>query len=128
MLPLLYKAMTRPLAPVAMMYLAQRRKRGKEHPIRFHERRGIPSATRPDGPLVWIHAASVGEATSVLGLIEHLLATRPSLEILITTGTVTSAILRKPFQLALGGKSTSRSCQRGFSRQQLNPQCRTVKL
>ena len=93
MLPRLYSAVTRPLAPMAMLYLAQRRKRGKEHPIRFRERRGIPSATRPEGPLVWIHAASVGEATAVLGLIEHLLDTRPDLEILVTTGTVTSARL-----------------------------------
>jgi 3-deoxy-D-manno-octulosonic-acid transferase len=93
MLPRLYSALTRPLAPMAMLYLAQRRKRGKEHPIRFRERRGIPGATRPEGPLVWIHAASVGEATAVLGLIEYLLDTRPDLEILVTTGTVTSARL-----------------------------------
>lgn len=93
MLPRLYSALTWPLTPVAIAYLAQRRKRGKEHRERFRERRGTAGATRPEGPLVWVHAASVGEATSVLGLIEHLLATRPSLEILITTGTVTSARL-----------------------------------
>src|SRR5271155_2761963 len=93
MLPLLYSALTRPLTPLAMVYLAQRRRRGKEHLIRFRERRGIPSGTRPTGPLVWIHAASVGEATTVLGLIEHLLDTRLDLEILVTTGTVTSARL-----------------------------------
>jgi 3-deoxy-D-manno-octulosonic-acid transferase len=93
MLPRLYSALTWPLTPVATAYLAQRRKRGKEHPERFRERRGAASVARPEGALVWIHAASVGEATSVLGLIEHLLATRPSLEILITTGTVTSARL-----------------------------------
>ena len=93
MLALLYSALTWPLAPMAMVYLAQRRKRGKEHPIRFRERRGISGGIRPDGPLIWIHAASVGEATAVLGLIEHLLDTRPDLEILVTTGTVTSARL-----------------------------------
>jgi 3-deoxy-D-manno-octulosonic-acid transferase len=93
MLAPLYSALTRPLAPLAMVYLAQRRKRGKEHPVRFRERHGIPSVIRPHGPLVWIHAASVGEATAVLGLIEHLLDTRPDLEILVTTGTVTSAHL-----------------------------------
>jgi len=93
MLPLLYSALTRPLAPLAVAYLAQRRERGKEDPVRFRERRGISRETRPEGPLVWIHAASVGEATAVLGLIEHLLDTRPDLEILVTTGTVTSAWL-----------------------------------
>jgi 3-deoxy-D-manno-octulosonic-acid transferase len=93
MLQLFYTAFTRQLAPLAAIYLAQRRRRGKEHPIRFHERRGLASASRPDGPLVWIHAASVGEATAVLGLIEHLLDRRPDLEILVTTGTVTSARL-----------------------------------
>jgi 3-deoxy-D-manno-octulosonic-acid transferase len=93
MLPLLYSVLTRPLAPLAVAYLAQRRERGKEHPTRFRERRGISSVTRPEGPLVWIHAVSVGEATAVLGLIEHLLGTRPDLEILVTTGTVTSACL-----------------------------------
>ncbi|HJZ18394.1 MAG TPA: glycosyltransferase N-terminal domain-containing protein, partial [Stellaceae bacterium] len=93
MLPLLYSALTRPLAPLAVAYLAQRRERGKEDPIRFRERLGISRVTRPEGPLIWVHAASVGEATAVLGLIEYLLETRPDVEILVTTGTVTSARL-----------------------------------
>jgi 3-deoxy-D-manno-octulosonic-acid transferase len=93
MLPRLYRALTWPLAPLATLYLAQRRRRGREHPIRFRERRGIPNETRPDGPLVWIHAASVGEAIAVLGLIEQLLETRSDLTVLVTTGTVTSARL-----------------------------------
>ncbi|MFM2130485.1 MAG: hypothetical protein RL477_2031, partial [Pseudomonadota bacterium] len=48
---------------------------------------------RPGGPLAWIHAASIGEALSVLRLIDRLLATYPTLNILVTTGTVTSARL-----------------------------------
>jgi 3-deoxy-D-manno-octulosonic-acid transferase len=93
MLPRLYRALTAPLAPLAIIYLRQRRKRGKEDPIRFGERRGVPSGPRPPGALVWIHAASVGEATAMLGLIRRLLQSRPELEILVTTGTVTSARL-----------------------------------
>lgn len=93
MLRRLYRVLTWPLTPIARVYLAQRRRRGKEDLERFRERLGVASAPRPEGPLVWIHAASVGEATSVLGFIEHLVTTRPSLEILITTGTVTSARL-----------------------------------
>jgi 3-deoxy-D-manno-octulosonic-acid transferase len=92
MLPLLYRMLTWPLTPLAMAYLKQRRERGKEDPIRFRERRGVPGATRPPGPLVWIHAASIGEATAVLGLIERLLRSRP-LEVLVTTGTVASTRL-----------------------------------
>ena len=93
MLPLLYRAVTWPLAPLAIVYLNRRRKQGKEDARRFRERQGVPSAARPKAVLLWIHAASVGEATAVLALIERLLQTRPILEILVTTGTVTSAQL-----------------------------------
>jgi 3-deoxy-D-manno-octulosonic-acid transferase len=93
MLPLLYRGLTQPLAPLVTVYLQRRRKQGKEDTLRFEERRGIPSIARPLGPLVWIHAASVGEATAMLALIERLLEERPTLEILVTTGTVASAVL-----------------------------------
>ena len=93
MLPLLYRAATWPLAPLAIVYLERRRKRGKEDAQRFRERRGVAGAARPQTPLLWIHAASVGEANAMLALIERLLQTRPALEILVTTGTVTSAHL-----------------------------------
>lgn len=93
MLPLLYHALTRPLPPLALLLLNRRCRRGKEDRGRLAERRGIAGEPRPPGPLLWIHAASVGEATAVLGLIERLLATRPALEILVTTGTVASARL-----------------------------------
>ena len=65
MRPILYRALTRPLTPLALAYLARRRRRGKEHPIRFRERLGFAHSARPDGPVVWVHAASVGEATAV---------------------------------------------------------------
>ena len=93
MLPGLYRAATWPLAPLAIVYLNRRRKQGKEDARRFRERQGIPGAARPQAALLWIHAASVGEATAMLTLIERLLQLRPTLEILVTTGTVTSAHL-----------------------------------
>ena len=40
-----------------------------------------------------MHAASVGESSSVLALIERILADRPQIEILMTTGTVAAARL-----------------------------------
>lgn len=93
MLVALYSAVTRISIPLAILYLAQRRKRGKEDPIRLPERRGLPGRRRPRSPLVWIHAASVGEATTMLALIDRMLASRPGLEVLVTTGTITSARL-----------------------------------
>jgi 3-deoxy-D-manno-octulosonic-acid transferase len=93
MLRRLYRVATGALTPFVLFYLRRRCERDKEDPLRLGERRGIAAAPRPQGPLLWTHAASVGEATSVLGLIERLLATRPSLAILLTTGTVASARL-----------------------------------
>ena len=93
MLPFVYRALTWPLPPLALLYLRRRQRRGKEDGARLGERRGLTGAIRPPGPLVWIHAASVGEATAMLRLIERLLETRPELEILVTTGTVASARL-----------------------------------
>jgi 3-deoxy-D-manno-octulosonic-acid transferase len=86
-------ALTWTLTPLAVGYLRYRRRRGKEDPFRFRERQGVPSAARPCGPLVWVHAASVGEATAILGLVDRLLLSRSELSILVTTGTVTSADL-----------------------------------
>jgi 3-deoxy-D-manno-octulosonic-acid transferase len=93
MLPFLYRVATPPLGPLVHVYLKRRLKRGKEDPVRFRERQGLPGKVRPPGPLVWVHAASMGEATAMLALIERLLRERPALQILVTTGTVTSARL-----------------------------------
>lgn len=63
---------------------------GKEHAVRIDERRGLASLQRPDGPLLWVHAASIGEAQSMLVLIDRLLREWSDVNILMTTGTVTS--------------------------------------
>jgi len=89
----LYRAIAGLGGPVIRAYLALRRARGKEDTARFDERLGIAGRQRPDRPLVWAHAASVGESLSLLPLIERLVSAWPGLNVLVTTGTVTSARL-----------------------------------
>ncbi len=88
---MLYRAVTTAAAPLVRICLTRRRRAGKEDEERFAERFGIPSAPRPDGALVWVHAASVGESLSMLSLIARLRRDRPGLAMLVTTGTVSSA-------------------------------------
>ena len=58
---------------------------------RARERLGHATLPRPVGPLIWCHAASVGESVSLLVQIGQLLADDPALHILVTSGTASSA-------------------------------------
>jgi 3-deoxy-D-manno-octulosonic-acid transferase len=86
---LIYRLVSRAAAPLAPALLARRAKRGKENRQRLPERRGESRIARPDGPLIWLHGASVGELASVLPLIERIRAR--AIPMLVTTGTVTSS-------------------------------------
>jgi 3-deoxy-D-manno-octulosonic-acid transferase len=77
--------------PFAPLLLSQRAARGKEDRARLNERLGTASLARPDGKLIWVHGASVGESLAALPLIEKLLEGGPDLRVLVTSGTVTSA-------------------------------------
>ncbi len=88
-----YRLLTDLAAPLIALYLRLRQRRGREDKARFRERLGYASFPRPHGRLVWCHAASVGEAMSVLTLIARLRERYPDWRILLTTGTVTSAKL-----------------------------------
>jgi 3-deoxy-D-manno-octulosonic-acid transferase len=77
------------LQPVVPLALAARARRGKEDMTRTGERYGLTTLTRPEGRLIWVHAASVGETNAILPLISRL--TESGFRVVFTSTTVTSA-------------------------------------
>lgn len=88
----IYNTLVRTLYPMVIRrYIEKRKKMGKEDVKRFNERVGRPTKPRPDGRLIWLHGASVGESISMLPLINRLLEIYPDAHVMVTTGTTTSA-------------------------------------
>ncbi len=84
-----YRALSNLALPFVSFLLRRRAGEGKEDRTRLGERRGESTVTRPAGPLVWIHGASVGETVSLLPVVERF--TADGITVLVTSGTVTSA-------------------------------------
>jgi len=91
-----YGFLTTLVGPILNGMLRRRLRAGKEDPARLQERRGEATLPRPPGSLIWIHAASVGEAVSAEPLLAGLLDHDPGLHILLTSGTVTAATMLAP--------------------------------
>ena len=88
-----YRTLTQFSGVILSLLLSKRIKNNKEIPGRVVEKKGISQRPRPTGKILWIHAASVGEAQSALILIKHISKIIPNIKILVTTGTVTSSEL-----------------------------------
>jgi 3-deoxy-D-manno-octulosonic-acid transferase len=86
-----YHLATMALRPAVPLLLNMRGQQGKEDPHRRGERLGFAGRPRPQGQVVWVHAASVGETIAILPLIDIILEANPHVSILLTTGTRTSA-------------------------------------
>lgn len=90
MLIVLYNILNILLFPLWLLVLGYRCLTGKEESVRIFERLGSGVRNQASNAL-WIHAASVGESMSVLNLITQLKKIKPKLNIVFTSGTVTSA-------------------------------------
>jgi len=88
-----YRAAAWLATPLLQRHMVRRAQRGREDPARLSERFGHAGRRRSPGPLVWLHASSVGESLSVLSLIDVIMARWPNLQLLLTTGTLSSAQL-----------------------------------
>ena len=93
MIQLLYKSIMTIGFPIIELILLLRVKKNKEDFGRLNERRGISIVQRPEGELIWVHASSVGESMAALSLIERLVSSETERNVLVTTGTLTSAQL-----------------------------------
>ena len=70
--------------PLRIWVLAQR-VTGKISPQIAQNRLGRTTVPKPDAPVIWVHAASLGELSSVRPFLSHLCETRPNHRLLITT-------------------------------------------
>ena len=93
-----YKLITYFFYPFAPIYLYFRKLKKKEDFKRYKEKLSKINAVRGEGLLVWFHVASVGEAMSILPLIENCVQEEKISKTLITSITLSSGkILKKRF-------------------------------
>lgn len=80
-----YGLAARAIPLIAPTLLRRRLKRGKEDAARWCEKLGEPTADRPQGTLIWLHAVGLGEVLALRGLITALADIDPDLNFLVTS-------------------------------------------
>lgn len=106
----LYKTMTTLIAPFLGALFRRRAKSGKEDLTRIPERFAKALSARPEGALVWLHAASVGESQVQLELARRLISeTGVQATFLFTCQTQTAARLILD-AIAAGGPFETQPC------------------
>ncbi|NBX74715.1 MAG: hypothetical protein EBQ89_10540 [Alphaproteobacteria bacterium] len=87
----LYWGAAKLLHYVLPWWLRLRAHKGLEDAGRLQEKMGEISHTRPDGTVIWCHAASVGECRAALPLVQKMLQLNDHVSVIITTVTRTGA-------------------------------------
>ena len=93
-----YRIITTLLYPFFILLIILRKFFNKEDRLRYKEKifsSKFNVLKRKNIPLIWFHAASIGEFKSILPIIENLISSGKSFEFLVTTTTLTSANLAK---------------------------------
>jgi len=88
----IYKILRIIASPIVFLFILYRANEGKEDLSRLKERLGYATAKK-QGPIIWLHCASVGETMIACNLVKQLSKTYKSHHFLITSGTVTSSNL-----------------------------------
>ncbi|MCT4635489.1 MAG: 3-deoxy-D-manno-octulosonic acid transferase [Rickettsiales bacterium] len=91
----IYKFISILIYPLIRILLLKRVDNGKEDPDRYVEKLGFFNISRPSGKLIWFHAASIGEFNAILPIIRSISSEFPSINILVTTVTITAAKIAK---------------------------------
>ena len=91
----IYKLITKFIRPFIALYILIRISKGKEDRTRIAERYGTSDVERKKGKVIWFHAASIGESLSILPLLRKLNSDKSIDQIILTTGTLTSANILK---------------------------------
>ena len=93
---LIYRVLSFLIIPLLLIFVYFRKYINKEDPVRYKEKI-FPSHFKVNRKkslkLIWFHAASIGEFRSIVPIIDGLLKNNQSLEILVTTTTLSSGKL-----------------------------------
>ncbi|WP_136634950.1 3-deoxy-D-manno-octulosonic acid transferase [Pseudooceanicola onchidii] len=88
-----YRGIAALAAPLVWYRVSRKLARQGVSAARRRERLGHATLPRPAGRLIWFHAASVGESLSVLALARRMVERDEGAEVLITSGTASSAAI-----------------------------------
>jgi 3-deoxy-D-manno-octulosonic-acid transferase len=96
------------LSPFLSIYFYARCLYGKDKIKSVRNHFGVATQNRPEGKLIWIHAASIGESVAALTYIHHIKKQFPEINILLTTITISSA------EILMSRIAKSRECFHQF--------------